>query len=123
MAGKYEKAASQFVSVLLHSGTNTHFMHLQTKSFAEHMALGAYYEGIQDIVDRWAEAYQGIYDVISDYPNTFHVAKDPKTYLTQIKDFVDKNRDALPDDTQLQNIVDEVCELIDTTLYKLRFLH
>jgi hypothetical protein len=123
MAGKYEKAAAQFVSVLLHSGTNAHFMHLQTKSFAEHMALGEYYDEIIDIADRWAEAYQGLYDIIGDYPNTFHVAKDPKVYLTQIKDFVDKIRETLPEDTQLQNIVDEVCELIDSTLYKLRFLH
>jgi hypothetical protein len=28
----------------------------------------------------------------------------------------------LPDDSQLQNIIDEVCELIDTTIYRLREL-
>ena len=38
----------------------------------------------------------------------------------KIKQFVDTIRKVLPDETQLQNIVDEICELIDSTLYKLK---
>jgi len=48
-----------FVSTLLHSATNTHFMHFQTESYAEHKALQMYYEGIVDLVDDFTEAYQG----------------------------------------------------------------
>ena len=33
-----------------------------------------------------------------------------------------KNAALLPDDSQLQNIIDEVCELIDSTIYRLREL-
>jgi len=29
-----------FILTLLHAATNTHILHWQTKSFAEHMALG-----------------------------------------------------------------------------------
>jgi hypothetical protein len=29
---------------------------------------------------------------------------------------------SLPEDTELQNIVDEIAELINSTLYRLRFL-
>ena len=39
------------VSTLLHSRTQVHVFHWQTKSqssFAEHMALGGFYEGIGD---------------------------------------------------------------------------
>jgi hypothetical protein len=50
-----------FVSTLFHSGTNAHFMHLQTDSYAKHKALQKYYEGIIDLVDTWAETYQGAY--------------------------------------------------------------
>jgi hypothetical protein len=32
---------------------------------------------------------------------------------------VAKNRKAMPDETQLQNIIDEIAGLIDSTLYKL----
>lgn len=121
-AKKYEKNAASFVAVLFHSATNAHFMHLQTKSYAVHKALETYYEDIIDIVDRWAESYQGCYDLIESYPSGFQVATDPEKYLNQVKDFVASIREVLPEETQLQNIVDEASELIDETLYKLRFL-
>ena len=118
----YQKNAALFVSVLFHSGTNAHFMHLQTKSYSEHKALGRYYEAVVDIADRWAEAYQGAYDVIDTYPADFHIAKVPLTYIQKIKDFVDGMRKVLPDDSQLMNIIDELCELLDSTCYKLKNL-
>lgn len=119
---KYNESAAAFVSVLFHSATVTHFMHLQTKSFAQHMALGEYYDAIVELADKWAEAYQGCYDIITNYPKDFHLATDPVKYLMQIKDFVDDIRKDLPSESQLQNIVDEIADQIDSTLYKLRFL-
>ena len=118
----YQKNAALFVSVLLHSGTNAHFMHLQSKSYSQHKALQRYYEKKVDLTDNWAEAFQGCYDVINTYPSDFHIAKVPLTYMEKIKDFVDNIRKVLPDDSQLQNIIDELCELIDTTIYRLREL-
>jgi hypothetical protein len=123
MAGKsFNADAATFVSVLFHSGTNAHFMHLQTPSFSAHSALNDYYHQIIDLTDAWAEAYQGCYEVIRDYPNTFHSETDPTKYITKIKEFVKDYRAHLPEDTQLQNLVDEIAALIDSTLYKLRFL-
>tara|TARA_R110002126_G_scaffold229968_1_gene374202 strand:+ start:1883 stop:2257 length:375 start_codon:yes stop_codon:yes gene_type:complete len=123
MAGKsYNADAATFVSVLFHSGTNAHFMHLQTSSFSIHSALNDYYHQIIDLTDAWAEGYQGCYEIIRDYPNTFHSETDPTKYLTKIKEFVKDYRVHLPEDTQLQNLVDEIASLIDSTLYKLRFL-
>jgi hypothetical protein len=119
---KYNESAAAFVSVLFHSATVTHFMHLQTKSFAQHMALGEYYDAIVELADKWAEAFQGCYDIITNYPKDFHLATDPVKYLTQIKEFVDDIRKDLPNESQLQNIVDEIADQIDSTLYKLRFL-
>jgi DNA-binding ferritin-like protein len=118
----YQKNAALFVSVLFHSGTNAHFMHLQTKSYSQHKALGRYYEDVVDLADRYAEAFQGCYDVIESYPSDFHIAKVPLTYMEKIKDFVDGMRKVLPDDTHLMNIIDEVAELIDSTIYRLREL-
>ena len=123
MAAKaYNADAATFVSVLFHSGTNAHFMHLQTSSFSVHSALNDYYHQIIDLADAWAEAYQGCYEIIRDYPNTFHTDTDPVKYLTKIKDFVKDYRVHLPEETQLQNLVDEIAALVDSTLYKLRFL-
>lgn len=122
MANEFEKQAAQFVAVLLHSATNAHFMHLQTRSYAVHKALNEYYDGIVDLTDQYAEAYQGAYDVIKAYPSDFAVATDPTVYLTRIKTYVEAAREKLPEDTALQNIVDEIVDLISSTLYKLRFL-
>lgn len=122
MAEKYAKNAADFVSVLFHAGTNAHFMHLQTKSYAAHKALGSFYEDIIDLADRWAESYQGVYSVIQSYPSEFHLATEPVKYMTSLKNFVDTIRKVLPDDTEIQNIIDEICELIDSTSYKLKNL-
>jgi hypothetical protein len=125
MAENYEKAAAQFVAVLLHSSTVTHFQHLATDSYAQHVALNEYYDNIIELADRWAEAYSGAYKQIpiTAYPNDFAVAKDPTDYLKTIKRYTDAHRKDLPDDSALQNIVDEIVDQIDSTLYKLRFLH
>jgi DNA-binding ferritin-like protein len=119
---KHNESAAAFVSVLFHSATNTHFMHLQTKSYAQHKALQKYYESIVDLTDSYAEAYQGCYDIITGYPKDFHLATDPVKYLTQIKAFVNDIRKDLPQDSELNNLVDGIADQIDLTLYKLRFL-
>lgn len=114
--------AAEFVGQMLHSSTVTHFMHLSTDSYAEHVALGAYYEQIIELTDDFAEAYQGRYEKIKDYPTEFHNAKDPKKYLESMQKFVDESRQELPQETEIQNIIDEISQLIDSTLYKLKFL-
>ena len=110
---------ADFISTMLHSGTVTHFMHLATDSFAVHMALGAYYTEIIELTDQFAEAYSGAYEKIKDYPENFHNAKDPQKYMASLKSFIEKNRVALPEDSELQNIVDEIAALVDSTIYKL----
>ena len=111
-----------FIVVLLNSGTVTHLQHLMTKSFAEHMALGEYYDEIIELVDSFAEAYQGKYGQIEDYPEVSDFNKNPLQYLEMIQEFVQISREHLPQDSELQNIVDEIADLVNTTVYKLKFL-
>jgi DNA-binding ferritin-like protein len=111
-----------FVSTLLHSATNAHFQHLMTDSYACHVALGEYYDEIVELTDKYAESYQGAYEVIKSYPKDFHLANDPVKYMKSLKAFVKEIRSELPKDTELNNIIDEIAQLIDSTLYKLRFL-
>ena len=49
-------------------------------------------------------------------------SKDPVDYFTRLKNFVEESRKDLPQDTELQNLVDEIANLMNSTLYKLRFL-
>lgn len=97
-------------------------MHLSTDSFSVHQALNTYYNEIIDLVDQYAEAYMGRYGQIKKWPQEFHNAKEPVKYLESLKDFVEESRKDLPQDSELQNLVDEIADLINSTLYKLRFL-
>lgn len=117
-----EDESSEFIAALLHSGTVAHFMHLSTDSFSVHQALNTYYNEIIDLVDQYAEAYMGRYGQIKKWPQEFHNAKEPVKYLESLKDFVEDARKDLPQDSELQNLVDEIADLINSTLYKLRFL-
>jgi hypothetical protein len=116
--------AGIFVSALLHSSTAAHFLHLSTKSYAEHKALGHYYEDILDLADKWAEAYQGHHGLIplTNYLDDFKVQKDAKAYIRGMLEFAKSMRDELPGDPDLQNIHDEIVGLIAATLYKLENL-
>jgi hypothetical protein len=115
------KDAAEFVGVLLHSATATHFLHLQTASYASHKALGHYYENIVDLADKYAEAYQGHYGIIplSDYPDGFKVQTNAAKYADSLLSFVKGIRGDLPKDTDLQNIVDEIVGEIASLSYKL----
>lgn len=117
-----EQEAAAFISVLLHSGTIAHFQHLQTDSYAKHKALGKYYEEIIELVDDFAEAFQGEYGVIKDYPADFHIEKEPVKYLDNLAEFVKQSREQLPEDKQLQTVIDSIALLIDSTRYKLNSL-
>jgi DNA-binding ferritin-like protein len=114
--------AAEFIAALLHSSTVTHFMHLSTDSYSAHKALGRYYDEIIELADDFAEAYQGRYSKIKTYPDEFHAGKEPVKYLKSMQSFVDEARKDLPQDSEIQNIIDEISQLIDSTLYKLKFL-
>ena len=112
-----------FFVTLLHSATIAHLMHLQTSSYAEHKALNEYYDGIVDLVDDLIESYQGKRDVIVDYPAMFaYPDVDALVYLKGISDYVIENRGIVGDDSELQNQIDAIQDLINSTVYKLRRL-
>ena len=119
------KELEKLVSYLLHSRNQTHVFHLQTKSYAEHMALGGYYDDISDLIDGVVESYQGKYDIIKEYDSYKLESYTGKPQLeTFFKALSKKVEEVHPKvkDTYLQNQLDTIDELINSTLYKLRFL-
>ena len=108
-----------FAATLLHSATNTHFFHWSTDSYAKHIALNEYYDGIVELTDNFVEAYMGKYEKITSFPSAYHQPKDPVKYLKSLQAFVEAARVDLPQDSELQNLVDEIADLINTTTYKL----
>ena len=115
---------ADFVLVLFHSGTNAHILHLRTDSFSAHSALKNYYKEIIKLTDSFAESYQGKFGLITDYSSDYHIPMDePIAYVSGLQAFVQESRQHLPQDSELQNLVDEIADLINETLYKLKFLN
>lgn len=115
----------QFVMCLLHSVTNAHILHFQSLSYSQHIALGTYYDEVSDLVDGFVESFQGKYGLLTKYQSDYQLPdNNPVTYLTYLKEEVATLRRApnFPQDSELQNEVDNIANLINTTLYKLRFL-
>jgi hypothetical protein len=119
-----ENSAAAFVSMILESATQAHIYHLQSDSYAHHMALCAYYGDMPDIVDTLAEIIQGRYGIIKGYsaPNPYAEDNNPVAYFESLLKAVDAARGTLPADSNIQNSVDNVVDLIQSTLYKLTFL-
>lgn len=117
-----EKQMATFLSTMLNSATNAHFFHWSTDSFSKHMALGTYYDEIVDLTDALAEAYFGCYGKITVFPNTSHTPTDPLKYMESLQSFVKEARADLPQESQFVQLIDNIAELLDTTVYKLKFL-
>ena len=65
--------AAEFVGLLFLARDVTHSVHLNTRSYAKHVALNIFYERIVGVADDFAEAYQGRYGLIG--PISLHSAK------------------------------------------------
>ena len=113
---------AEFLLTLLHASTNTHLLHWTTKSYAEHKALGEFYSELPELVDQLAEAMMGKFDATPTFPVTYYApAASGKEELQALKDYVMQGRQSLPQDSEIQNLVDEIAQSIDQTLYLLRF--
>jgi len=116
------------IATLLHSRSQAHIFHWQTKSqssFAEHMALGTYYDEIVELIDGIVESYQGKHDLITGYKTVkmvdYKSTEQLISYFKDLDDNIEKNRKVVKE-SYIQNQIDGVQELIFSTLYKLRFL-
>lgn len=118
-------SCDKFIGMLFLARDVTHSVHLNTRSYAKHVALQGFYEGIIPLADDLAEAYQGRHGLIG--PITLHSAKKTTNVIEFLQDQlndIEEMRYEVVDrkDTALQNIIDEIVNLYLSTLYKLRFL-
>jgi hypothetical protein len=114
-----------FVGMLFLARDVTHSVHLNTRSYAKHVALQGFYDEIVELADGFAEAYQGRHGLIG--PISLMSAKKTTNVVEFLQDQleeIEKCRYEVCDktDTPLQNLIDGIVELYLSTLYKLRFL-
>lgn len=117
--------AADFIGVLFLGRDVAHSVHLNTRSYAKHVALQGFYEEIVELADKFAETYQGKYGLIGG------INLQPAKKTSNIADFLQEQAEEIEanrykvvdkDCTPLQNIIDEIMGLYYGTIYKLRFL-
>ena len=111
---------SEFIGKLFACRDIAHLAHLKTQSYAQHVALGSYYDDLLDLIDTLTESIQGLRGIINiTIPTT--TAEEPISYLDKTYKYIDQNRDIFKE-SFLQNIIDEIQHLNAQTLYKLKNL-
>jgi hypothetical protein len=118
-------SCENFLGQLFLARDVAHSVHLNTRSYAKHKALGHFYEDVIGLVDKFAEAYQGRKGLIG--PISLQSARKNGNIIEFLQDSleqIEEMRYTVVDktDTPLQNIIDEIIGLYLTTLYKLKFL-
>jgi hypothetical protein len=116
---------ADFVGELFLARDVAHSVHLNTRSFSKHMALNTFYDGVIDLADKFAEAYQGRNGLIG--PIAVPAAKKTTNIIEFLQAAMAEVEEARYEicqktDTPIQNIIDEIVGLYLSTLYRLKFL-
>lgn len=112
----------QFIAESFAVRTAAHCLHLVSTSYSQHTALGEFYEGLTDLVDKYAEVYMGLEGRITGFPTVTPPKSTPvallEDYLASVKDELAEDHDS----EALRNILAEIEEHTARTLYRIQNL-
>ena len=116
----------QLISRVFYARNLAQFAHWRAKgegSFAEHDALGEFYEEVIDTIDPLVEAYQGAYDLIGAIPVPEEMQKDILKCLQSDAAWIEANHDKISKGNRaVANLIDGVTSVYLSAIYKLRNL-
>lgn len=101
-----------------------HLAHWKTKSFAEHKALGSFYEKLIEKLDELVEVCQGSKGIIGHVDlSSKDDSMDVIKAITDDANWISKNRSKIAHGVPaIENILDELVALHLSALYKLKNL-
>jgi hypothetical protein len=113
---------------LMNARNSFHKLHLKVTgegSYAAHIAIGEFYDGLPGHADTLVESYQGVSEKILECKDvacrTLDTVADGVAYLRDIYGMVNKVQGMLPY-SEIVNNLDLVKDAINSTKYKLLFL-
>lgn len=115
------KEIKNYVQKIFEARQVAHNVHLKTKSYSEHVALNAFYDGLLLLADDFTETFQGQYGLIGDLEVSVKSVDNVIGYLEDFTSSTKSARESIKE-THLQNILDEILSLTYKTIYKLKFL-
>lgn len=117
-----------FIKKLLEMQVQFRILHWQTKSYAQHKALGELYENLDDLIDEFAEIILGKSSNRFDFDSEFSIVlknmelSGTSEFISEgVEDIINMSNDFLDDetDTDLLNLKDEIIALLNKTKYLL----
>lgn len=98
--------------------------HLRSAKYGKHMALDEFYKEMPEKVDDLIEAYMGAYGKkIGAFQNILSSSNmNTLKYLQELKKVCKEGYDLLDDNEELEGLMDDVINLINSTLYKVKEL-
>lgn len=116
------ESIAKMIGIMFMSRTHAHMCHLKTGSYAKHVALNKFYDGILGFADSLAEVSQGKYGKLDiPYVDMKGDVGDPtgslETHLTMLENLGKRLEEAY-----LDNIFQEIQSLYRSTIYKLKEL-
>ena len=115
------------ISTFLAIQAQLRILHWQTKSYAEHQALGKAYDALDDLIDQFVEVHSGKYGNTLAKTNFQFTASNYKdsNVMALMDSYIAYLTNELPlickeGDSDLLNIRDEMLAVINQTKYLLR---
>lgn len=98
--------------------------HLRTAKYAKHMALDEFYKKMPDLVDDLIEGWMGVNGKkITNFTNIIQSSNlNTLKYLKELKSVVKQGYPLMGGEPDLEAALDDILELINTTLYKVHEL-
>ena len=113
----------QLISRVFYARNLAHFEHWRTKSYAQHKALGKFYDEIIEAIDALVEAYQGLNGLIGSIPSPTDTKGDSLTTLKADAAWIEANHEEISGGNRaVANLIDNVTGIYLTTIYKLENL-
>ena len=113
----------QLISRVFYARNLAHYEHWRTESYAQHKALGKFYEGVIDAIDALVEAYQGLNGLIGSIPSPTDTKGDSLKILKADAEWIEANHEEISGgNSAVANLIDNVSGIYLTTIYKLENL-
>ena len=116
----------QLIARVFHSRNVAHWSHWRATgpgSYAQHQALGDFYDGVIDALDPLVEAYQGAYDLVGSLPAPDSKGKDILALLEDDAAWIEQHHEEIcKGNRAIANLIDTLTAVYLSTIYKLRNL-
>lgn len=116
----------QLIARVFHTRNVAHWSHWRATgvgSYAQHQALGSFYDGVIDALDPLVEAYQGAYELVGSVPQPDSKGKDILSLLEDDARWIEENHEGIcKGNRAIANLIDTLTGVYLSTIYKLRNL-